>query len=203
MQRFLILIIFFMVFKASADDKNLHSYIDVGYSYNNRPVEPNLLPFYGLKGNSEGFFIEASFQPKQHFYWGLFLERKESDFRLQGVELTKNLVVAKYGVFTGYEQNINNDLSWFAETKLFRIDSGSLGLDRNGMQLGGGLQHSLTDHLNLKGGVYLSKIRDTDESYPTVDLEAVYRIKDNYRFRINLQNIEGELGGQIGLGYDF
>lgn len=203
MSRVFALLMILTVLDSHADHDNNRQFLDIGYSHSNRLLEPTIWPDYGLSGNGEGFFMEVSFQPKEHFYWGAFLDRKESDIWFQDVALVKNTVVAKYGLFTGYQQNIRANLAWFGEVKLFRIDSGDLQLDHNGVQFGGGLQKSLSNQFILKGGAYLNRIRDTSGIYPTLDFEAVFRFNNNYRLRFNLQDTEGDLAGKIGLGYSF
>lgn len=111
--------------------------------------------------------------------------------------------MAKYGLFGGYQRSINANLNWYGMVKVFRLDSSKLGLDANGIQLGAGLKHDFTDQFYLKGGLSVNKAHHIVGSYPTIELEAVYKFNKKYRFKFKLEDNDGELGGQLGLGYSF
>lgn len=51
---------------------------------------------------------------------------------------------------------------------------------------------------NIKG-----KVHEASGTYPTVDLEAIYKFRDRYRLKFKFQDEGGDLGGQLGLGYTF
>lgn len=203
MQRLITTLLMFLTFNSFAENDRDYSYLDIGYSYSSSEIIRGINAPIIYNRSGEGFFIESSFQPTDHIFFGAFLDRKEADIWVHTFPISKNTVLAEYGLFTGYQKDINENLNWYGMVRISRFDSGTLGVDKNGIQMGGGLKMSLSDRFSINGGLFLNKFKRDDGTYPTINLEGVYNISDKYHLKLKLQKIDGDLARQFAVGYSF
>jgi len=174
---------------AVAEDAFSYHYFELGVGHSNSTIRSD----NELEGR--GYFVEGAFDLSEDVYFGAFIDRKE-------INNFNDFVVANYGIFSGYHKNIKPNLDLYGEIKAFRLDSGTLGVDKNALGLGTGLKMMVTNKIELDTNFYINKLKEGNY-YSSFGVESGYYFNKNRSLRLKVESVDSELESQLGFRFSF
>ncbi len=185
----LMVLLLFMNIPAVAKEAFSYQYFELGVGHSNGLIRSD----FKLEG--QGYFAKGAFDLSNNVYFGGYFDRKE-------INNVNDIVVANYGIFSGYHKSIKSNLDLYGEIKAFRFDSDLIGYDTNALGIGSGLKVMVTDKVELDASFYVNKIKDRDY-FSSFGVESGYYFKENRSLRLKVESVDGELESQIGLRFSF